>query len=200
MLIGKKGTFTLLPPFNQYSATGLLGSIVAVSYIKHMVSTGTNAKKKVYTPVNFESQYKTDYDKNVIIVTIKTANGKKYDIPDIYIPNLYDNDLNLINAYLTVKVGELPRSYNYSIIKEKIAKSVTEASGLVVATKDIYVSGQDANKIITREQADALEALRKGNITNSDSSASEILKLVGENDVLKGKLSSLEKSIVGGDE
>lgn len=197
MLIGKRGTFTLLAPFDQYSSTGLLGTIVSASYIQHMVSTGVNVKSKVYGPVNFENQYKADYDKNVIIVTIKTSSGKKYDIPDIYIPNLYDNDLNLINAYLTVKVGELPRSYNYSIIKERIADSVTSASGIIISPKDIYVSGQDANKVITRDQAKALEAIRQGNITDSVSSAGKLLDAVKDNEVLKGKLSSLEKSIVG---
>lgn len=195
MLIGKVGRFVLLPPFTFYSTTGLTGEIVGVNYIQHLVSKGTNVKSLVYSPVNGDSLYTSDLASNVIIVTIKDASGKKYNIPDRYIENLYDDSLNYIEAYVTVKIGSLPRNYDYSYIKNQLATEVTKLSGVPVTSDDVYVSAQGSGSILSKDEVSLLDTARKANIANLNTDYGKYLDAANENKVLKSKLDSLEKGM-----
>lgn len=195
MLIGKQGRFVLKPPFTQYTANGLAGQIVGVNYIKHLVSKGADVNGRVYQPVSGEGLYPNDLRDNVIIVTIKAQGGKKYEIPDIYIENLYDDNLNFVDAYVTVRIGDLPRSYDYTYIRTQLATEVTKLSGVTVKPTDVFISAQDKGQIVTQEEYDLTNATRLGNISDLKTDYGKYLEKAKENKVLKDKLSSLEKKV-----
>lgn len=195
MLIGKHGSFILKPPFTKYTTTGLAGKIVGVNYVQHLVSKGQDVKGKVYRPVDAENLYANDLRKNVIIVTIKTLGGKKYEIPDIYIENLYDDNLNFVDAYVTVKIGNLPRSYDYAYIRTQLATEVTKLSGVTVKPTDVYISAQDNGQIYSQEEYNFLDATRLANISNLTTDYGKYVTQLKENQLLKSKVNSLEKTV-----
>lgn len=197
MLIGKRGKFTLNPPFNQYSSTGLSGEIVGVNFINHLVSSGNNVERTVYSPVSGEANYASDLSSNVIIVTIKATDGKKYQVPDKYIANLYDDSLNYVDAYVTVKIGSLPRNYDYTFIKSQLATEVTKLSGVTISSGDVYVSAQDNGTILDKAEASLLNVSREANLENLDTDYGKYLNETKRNKVLSDKLSSLENTVAG---
>lgn len=195
MLIGKRGRFTLIAPFTHWSTTGLQGEIVGVNYIKHLVSKGTNVKSTVYTPVSGDNLYSNDYSNNVIIVTIKDGSGKKYNIPDTYIANLYDDSLNYVDAYLTAKIGPLPRNYDYSNIISQMATELSKLTGITITDDDIYISAQDNGEILNREQASLLDIARNANLIEPNTDYGRFLAEAEKNKVLSDKLNTVEAAL-----
>lgn len=175
-LIGKRGRFVLIAPFNIYTNAGLLGEIVAVNRIQHLVSTGTDTKSLIYSPVNAEDRHATDLRANVIIVTIKTGDGTKYHIPDIFIKNLYNDDLEYLTVYITARLGVLPKSYDYAAVKEEIADVIAKVTGETVGEDDIFVSTDGESVIRTYEEASVEDAKRINKTKNLDNNYGKLLK------------------------
>lgn len=196
MLIGRQGTFILKQPFNKYAVSGLTGRIVSVAYIKHLVSRSQNVEQSVYKPVDFTSQYPTDLSRNVIIVTIEATNGNKYSIPDIYIENLYDDDVIFVEAYLTVRIGDMPLNTDFSFLRNQVAKEASRFSGVQVADRDVCVSISDRSKVYTYEDASIKNAQRENNIANLNSDYGRYINEVSYNNILQDKLKSVENKLL----
>lgn len=194
MLIGRSGKFTLLSPFDTYGST-IVGKIVEVSYMHHMASRGRDVKALVYRPVNAESLYAEDYRNNLVVVTIQIANGTKYLIPDKYIPNLYNSNYIFVDAYLTVHLGELPMSYEFSHVRDRVASEITAATGVNVAAQDVYISVEDSGVYYDRGEADVKNRKRESNKTNNQSDFSKYVETAAELGIVSKKLSSLEKLV-----
>lgn len=197
MLIGKTGKFTLRVPFTLYSVSGLQGTIVGVNYISHQLSKGVNVKTSVYTPVDGDTYYASDEAANLVIVTIKAVNGKKYDIPDKYIENLYDDSLNYVESYLTVRIGPMPLNYDYSYIKSQLAAGVTSAAGVQVTTNDVFVSATGTSTIVDKAGSIALDIAREATINNGDSDYSKYISALKDNKVANDQIASLEAKLLG---
>lgn len=195
MLIGRQGSFVLLEPFNKISTTGLNGKIVAVAFIKHMVSRGTNVEQLVYKPVEYTSQYSADLARNVIIVTIEATNGKKYYIPDIYIENLYDDNVVFVDAYMTVCLNKLPLNTDFAFIRNRVATAASEFSGVQVSDNDVSISISDRSHVYTYAEAQLKNEERNSRIENLNTDYGRYRREVAFSDSLSGKLKSLENKV-----
>ena len=195
MLIGRRGNFLLKQPFNKYAANGLQGRIVAVAFIKHMVSRGVNIENLVYVPVEFTSQYPTDLAANVIIVTIEAHDGRKYNIPDIYIENLYDDNVIFVDAYLTVCLRELPLNTDFKFIRQQVAKEASRFSGVTVVDHDVSISISDKSTVQTFDEAKITNATRHDKIKNLKSDYGRYVKEIAKSSSLGKKVKSLQHKL-----
>lgn len=190
MLIGKSGSFTIKSPFNKLGSK-INGKIVELSYIKHEVSTGTDVENRVYGKVGALDIYPSDLNRDVLLVTIKSG-GTKYRIPDIYIEGLYDNNLNYLDSYLTVKVGPLPANYDFTATKEAIARGVSDTVGVNVSYRDITVSVAGKNSIIkTVAEASYEENKRLASVANNISDYGKLINAEEEITKLNNEINSI---------
>jgi hypothetical protein len=195
MLIGKIGKFTILSPFNKLGAE-IQGRIVELAYIKHEVSTGVDVESRVYSVVGASVIYPTDLNLDVLLVTIQKNNGSKVRIPDKYILGLYDDDLNYVNAYLTVKIGPLPVSFDFTAAKEAIGRGLTDTVGVAVAPRDISVSVSSNNSLMMSVADAAIEeGKRTSSLINNISDYGKNLGLIKDNTSLSNKVSGLEAAL-----
>lgn len=195
MLIGRTGTYTILSPFDKLGSS-IQGKIVELSYIQHELSTGVDVENRVYAKVGAQVIYSADVRADVLLVTIRKNNGDKVRIPDKYIEGLYDDDLTYVTAYLTVKLGPLPSSYDYIAAKEAIARGVKDTVGINVIAKDISVSVSSNNSVMmTAIDATLAEAKRITGISGNISDYGKLLNSQKDNQQLTNKVSSLENML-----
>jgi hypothetical protein len=195
MLIGRSGKFTLISPFSKLG-NEIQGKIVELSYIQHEVSTGVDVENRVYAKAGAGVIYSADLRENVLLVTFARTNGSKITIPDKYIEGLYDNNLNYATAYLTVKIGSLPLSFEFTSAKEAIARGVRDTIGVDVLPKDISVSMSGSGMMLSVTEAAIADGKRQFDIKDNISDYGKNLQLSNNNSELTNKISSLENAIL----
>lgn len=197
MLLGRTGLWMLKSPFTKHASNGLMGEIVTAGFIQDIVAKGQDVKTNTYAPVGGEALYSADLSKNCIILTIDSG-GRYYSIPDKYIENLYDGEQNFRYHYMTAKVGMLPVSFDMTEACGAMAKSISEATGMNVKPKDIYVSVSDEGGLmLSDEEAEYATLKRLADIEDNDSIYNQLNNADDLIDEMERKLNDVSDAYVG---
>lgn len=191
MYIGRKGLFILRPPFSKLAKKGLRGTIVETVFIQTSVKDGTDVQSSVYLPVGYVGGYANDFKANVIIITIE-SDGIEYRIPDKYILNLNDDSLTFGYTYCTIKLGLLPKDFDFSGVAATMVDAVEETTGIEVHEDEVSFSFAP-NGATMRSSAEALlaKAKRTTSMAKSKSKSANIKDLRDKLQASEGKRNKL---------
>lgn len=185
-----KGVFKVRKPFEL-----LEGQVYAVTAIREF-SELWNDQEDIFLMYYedkglTEQDYKRDVQNGVCIVALEGPLGTVY-IPSSYIEsypkNAYDDYHHVV---LSVSLGAIPRYLDITALRNKIRDNCVTVLG-----HDVKVLEHEAPTVslITNEEGDLIERLRKGMLALGEDPALEVIRLRNKiNAVLKDSNAKIEK-------
>lgn len=190
--INTKGYFTALTPFTLPNEALTCSSIRT---IEHLVASGVDVYNEYYFSNSIaKSDYITDLDNKVSIVTLWNELGDSIKIPSSYLintPNL--SSVPHSRTILSVNLGTLPNDESLDWIVNELTDIST---GFIGQDCVVKIHKSDVNETITNDEAETLLTNRGLNKVDNPSLSDQIVSL---NEVITRqttKISLLEDVVI----
>jgi hypothetical protein len=195
MNLGYSGIFKFKIPFNTLAVNGVHGTIEGLNSINKLLAEGIDIKLEIYSPIDI-TLYEMALSNNITIVTVRTSNNIIYRIPLDYIESIINDTITYQKTYLTIDLGWLPETYDYSVIKHSISDCILNNVGLVLTPSSISLLSSPVTKELTRDES-TIEGV--GRVAAMNNNGSYYALWVVEKDratLLYDKLLSAQKTIL----
>ena len=193
-VIGSKGTYELLPPFDTQILPEELYTCKAIRNISEYVSYNQDPKKLVYDYYGLsENDYENDIQEDMEIVSLQNNKGVWIYVPARYIIKYPEVDgVPFHQMSVVCKLPAIEVSKNLDFLKTEISNLIKDTLGvepsvdLVEVSRIIAVSKQMADNLAIQRAA-----LTQGKVTDR----ARYIDLLQKQQILLEKIKALEKYI-----
>lgn len=192
-VVGSRGIYTLLPPFDTLATAGVEYSCQAVRRISELIAYNEDPKTDVYALYGLsDAIYDDDLKNDAYIVSLQSAKGQWLYIPYRYIASYPSGDaIQYRTVMLQFSLQPLPVSYDYGDLMDRLEMTIRQTTGLQIESR---VTQTSQITLIKREVHEARELTRTLNVT-ATTYAEENNQLRLENSRLQNALHHLEDYI-----
>jgi len=192
--INASGVYALVTPFDTKVVSGLRYTCNAVRTFKELLASGVDVVADYYTANGLqESDYNTDYDNGVCIITLQSSKGDLLYVPSSYISSYPDTSGVPYNAVaLSVLLGQVPQNMDLTYLKGELVAAVMDAAGISASVRTVTYS---ETTCVAYETHKSLQAQRDLARTQSQTEYSKRIAAEAERDRLAERLAALEKFI-----
>jgi hypothetical protein len=192
--INAAGTYVLLSPFTTKVVSGLRYTCNAVRTFKELLASGVDVVSEYYEANGLaESDYNTDYDNGVCIVTLQSSKGDLLYVPSSYIASYPDTSGVPYNATaLSVILGQIPQNMDLEYLKSELIAAALDAAGIVADVRTVVYS---ETTCVSYEAHKALTAQRDLARSQSQTEYSKRIAVEAERDRLAAHVAALETFI-----
>lgn len=174
--ISLRGLYELRAPWQNDLQVNTAYTCTAVRRLSDIVSEGKDPYTLFYVPKNISKDlYDQDVDNGVLIVTLQTSDGATVRVPNSYIAKIPGAGAVPYNVLiLSVNLGAIADSKDLSPYLTKV-EELTLATLGIEATANLAVVSN--TQMLTKQEADAVEAARDDKISQTYTDYSEVLAL-----------------------
>lgn len=193
-----KGKIKLTAPYEDLYVPDEIYTVSAITSIEAMSALGHNVLEMVYLSVGLtEEDYLADLKAKVDIVTFSGGSKGSLRVPASQVQSLPDQTtVPYHEAIISVSLGPMPDSYDYTNFRSELAQYASDISGKVVALEQVRLSVLRAKGSVDLDQHKEMETIRKNNVKNRNTSRGRELALAKENDELKVKLAAMSQILL----
>lgn len=194
-VIGSKGSYTFISPFNRYSNNGEIYTCQAIRTIGDYIIENNDPLNNIYLAENLtEDDYNQDKANNINIITLQRSDSSWLRIPSRFI-SAYPimNGIEYHQVALGVSLGMLPINYDLSTLETFISNVVYGVLGIIPQFSQVELSNP---VLVTIEKDQQLSTARAANITFKLNDNLLLQKTQAELDDSLTKIKFLEKYIL----
>jgi len=172
---------TFKAPFDTWLTGPTALTVIGLRTFEELTSDGKDILAEFYTPNGLAaSDYTTDITNNEVIVTLKQANGKLFNIPSSYV--IVDTTKILMSynqVLLSVNLGLIANNYDLTLIKQSVANACSDYLGVAPTVTEIIGPVVDGS-FLTDAQAAALETIRQAAVANRETDYAKVQRLTAQ--------------------
>lgn len=193
-VIGSKGFFNLLPPFDTATLNKVEYTCQAIRRISDYVANNEDPKTDIYTANNIsEDIYKEDLANDAYIVSLQSRSGHWLYVPYRFIQSYPSaNGIGYVAKMIGVSIPPVPIDQDLSNVVSTLTDVASSLLGVNVATRVVEISKvsyvtQDIH--VTKQTERAIAA------AGTHTLYAQVQSLTSENSVLRAKVAELENYI-----
>lgn len=193
-VIGSRGTYELLPPFDTVILPEELYTCKAIRNISEYVSYNQDPKKLVYDYYGLtEADYESDVQEDMEIVSLQNNKGVWIYIPARYIIKYPEVDgIPFRQLSMVCKLPAIEVSRDISHLKNDVINLVKDTLGVEPVVEIVEVSRTIA---VTREVSDQLKIERSLVSNGRVTDRAKYMELLQREQLLLNKIQALEDYI-----
>ena len=175
--IGATGVYKLIAPFDSQLREGIPYTCVAVRRLNDFITNGRDPKSLYYDPYELpDSIWERDYlDPDTCIVSLTNKSGQWIYVPSTFIVSYPDiGGIPYTVRILGINLGAIPDTLDLSNLITNVQNLVKDTVGIESVAKTVAAS---ETKIISKEDADAIESAREDLITIEKTDRARIMEL-----------------------
>lgn len=188
-VLGSSGLITLTGTYESQYNPKAQYKVVGLTTIDGMSGLGIDVLTEVYLDYELtEEDYNTDLANNVDIITFNNEMLGTIVVPSSQVLHFTDQTtVPYHQAVISVSLGPMPDSYDYTNFKSELVEFCSDVSGVVDGVEAKLAVIDIADSVSYPEHV-TMERVRKNNVKNRTTSRGRELTLQAEMEVLKQKL------------
>lgn len=193
--IGASGLYKLIAPYSTMINTNISYTCMAVRKLSDIIAMGKDPFKTYYEPYGLtDTQYESDLNSGVCIVSLQSSSGIWAYVPSSYIESYPQvNGVPYTSIALMVHLGALPDSLNLNYVVNTVKDVVTSVLGVAPEVQTVVTS---PTSMISQDNHMAAEAARQQQIDSNTTTYSAAQQSSNENAQLRARITQLEAYIL----
>lgn len=193
--IGASGLYKLIAPYSTMINTNISYTCMAVRKLSDIIAMGKDPFKTYYEPYGLtDTQYESDLNSGVCIVSLQSSSGIWAYVPSSYIESYPQvNGVPYTSIALMVHLGALPDNLNLNYVVNTVKDVVTSVLGVAPEVQTVVTS---PTSMISQDNHMAAEAARQQQIDSNTTTYSAAQQSSNENAQLRARITQLEAYIL----
>jgi hypothetical protein len=193
--VGMSGQWKLKAPFDSKIVANLAYTCRAVRKLGEVIAAGIDAFEEYYVPNSIgRDVYDQHVASDVSIIVMSSSSGSWLNVPSPYLDGWPDaNVVPYVVVGMVADIGALPNTIDPTFLSEKVRNTIKNALGHDPVIQFVALSEVSNMPFAEHE---ALEVLRKSNITDDNTDYSRRLKAEDELVKARAEIAALQKFII----